>query len=204
MISIRHSKPEGTLSQPLTICSPIALVFLCCLLVLTPTLLHAQSNNTAFANGNEYRLAAGDVLRISVFGEPDLSVEQVRLNEAGSFSYPFLGDVSAAGLTAQQLEGRIHDGLLGDFLINPRVTVSVLEYRQFFINGEVSRPGAYGWEPGLNLRRAVTIAGGFTERASRRRIDLVREGTDESDGVRIDLDHSISPGDTITIGTGLF
>ena len=155
-------------------------------------------------SAGQYRLAAGDVVSVSVFGEADLSFGQLRLNEAGSISYPFLGDVPAAGLTARELEQRIHDGLLGDYLVNPRVRVSVLEYRQYFINGEVGSPGAYSWVPGLNLRRAVTFAGGFTDRASRRRIDLVPEGADDDDAIRIDLDHPIQPGDTITIRTGLF
>jgi len=152
----------------------------------------------------QYRLAAGDVLSISVFGESDLSFDRVRLNDAGAFSYPFLGEVQVGGLTAREVERLLHDGLSGDYLISPRVSVSVIEYRQFFINGEVRSPGAYGWEPGMNVRRAVTLAGGMTDRASRRRMEVITDGDGTSETRRVDMDDIVMPGDTVTIGTGLF
>lgn len=151
-----------------------------------------------------YQLAAGDVLSISVFGESDLSFDRVRLNEAGAFPYPFLGEVQVGGMTAREVEQLLHDGLSGDYLVSPRVSVSVIEYRQFFITGEVRSPGAYGWEPGMNVRRAVTLAGGLTDRASRRRMEVIGDGDSTSDTRRVDMDDIVMPGDTVTIGTGLF
>jgi protein involved in polysaccharide export with SLBB domain len=152
----------------------------------------------------QYRLAAGDVISIRVFGEPDLSVEEVRLDDGGSFSYPFLGQVQARGLTSGQLEQRLHDGLVGDYLVSPRVTVSVLTYRDFFVNGEVRRPGGYAWRPGLTLRQAVSMAGGFTERASQRRMTIIPDGQTDDQARNADLDTPINPGDIITIRQGLF
>ncbi|WEN42085.1 hypothetical protein CKCBHOJB_01670 [Thauera sp. GDN1] len=152
----------------------------------------------------QYRLAAGDEIRVTVFGEPDLTVNEVRLTEAGMFSFPFLGLLKAEGLTAPELERVIGDKLRGDYLVDPRVTVSVLKYREFYISGEVSRTGAYPYQSGLTVRRATTLAGGLTERASERRITIIREGATGREPERATMDTEVRPGDTISIGQGFF
>ncbi|RRV13641.1 polysaccharide biosynthesis/export family protein [Pseudomonas saudiphocaensis] len=161
-------------------------------------------SGNAQAEGNStYKLASGDVVRINVFGEPDLSFEEIRLTDAGTFSYPFIGEVRARGKTASELEQLLIDSLKGEYLINPRVSVSVLTYREFFISGEVKEPGGYPFQPGLTLRRAIALAGGLTERASTKRITIVRDpGTDKP--ISATLDTQVLPGDTITIDQGFF
>lgn len=153
---------------------------------------------------DQYQLASGDVIRISVFGEDDLSFDSIRLNESGGFSYPFLGVINAMGLTARQLEQRILEGLSGDYLVNPRVSVSVLEYRQFYISGEVRKPGGYSYQPGLTVRRAMAIAGGMTDRGSDRRIFIIRDGRSTDQAERATLDSLVMPGDSIQINQGFF
>ena len=162
-------------------------------------------SNVALAQSDaQYRLGSGDVIRINVFGEPDLSFEELRLTDAGSFSYPFIGEVRGNGKTAVEIEKIIEDSLRGEYLVDPRVSVSVLKYREFFISGEVKEPGGYPFQPGLTLRRAVALAGGLTERASTKRITVIRD----SDTTRIPeaatLDTLLMPGDTITIEQGFF
>lgn len=152
----------------------------------------------------QYRLAAGDVLRISVFGEADLSIEEIRLTDAGTFSYPFIGEVRANGRTARELEQLLVSKLKGDYLIDPRVTVSVLKYREFFISGEVKSPGGYPYQPGLTLRRAVALAGGLTERASENRITIIRDKDPGRTPQKATLDTELQPGDTVTIDQGFF
>lgn len=171
-------------------------VFLGLLLV---ALGHAQANADA-----QYRLAAGDVIRISVFGEPDLSIEEIRLTDAGTFSYPFIGEVRANGRTARELEQLLVGKLKGDYLVDPRVTVSILKYREFFISGEVKSPGGYPYQPGLTLRRAVALAGGLTERASENRITIIRDKDPARQPQKATLDTELQPGDTITIDQGFF
>ena len=110
----------------------------------------------AYADGNStYKLASGDVISINVFGETDLSFEELRLTDAGTFSYPFIGEVQGKGKTAAEIEQLLIEKLKGDYLVDPRVSVSVLKYREFFISGEVKTPGGYAFQPGLTLRRAV-------------------------------------------------
>ena len=172
------------------------------LMVLFSVTLSAQAQQL---EGNAtYKLASGDIIRISVFAEPDLSFDQIRLTDAGTFSYPFVGEVRAQGKTAAELERVLTNALRGDFLVDPRVSISVLEYREFYISGEVKQPGGYKFQPGLNLRRAIALAGGLTERASIKRITVVRDQDSKRKPVRVALDSPVMPGDTINIDQGFF
>lgn len=162
------------------------------------------SSNSVAQQDSSYTLGSGDLLRISVFGEPDLSMEQIRLNDAGTFSYPFLGIIRAKGETVAEVERKITAGLLGDYLINPKVTVSIIEYREFFINGEVRNPGGYPYIPGMTLRKAVALAGGFTERASGRSFNVIHEDDVYKTPQKANLSTHIIPGDIITIEQSFF
>ncbi len=170
-------------------------LILCCLLGNASA--QAESNST-------YKLASGDVIRINVFGEKDLSIEEIRLNDAGIFSYPFIGDVRAKDKTAAEIEQLLTESLKGDYLVDPRVSVSVLTYREFFISGEVEKPGGYPFQPGLTLRRAAALAGGLTERASEGRITIIRDQDASRTPEKATLDTVVMPGDTITIDQGFF
>lgn len=153
---------------------------------------------------SDYALGVGDQIKITVFGEEDLSLE-VTLSDAGTFSYPFLGEIEVLGRTIGGLADLITQGLLDGYLIQPNVSVTVVEYRPFYIHGEVEDPGGYPFQPGLTLQRAVALAGGFTERASSSKFFLLsEEAKDESDKVRVELTSLISPGDTITIEESFF
>ncbi|MGE8338700.1 polysaccharide biosynthesis/export family protein [Pseudomonas laurylsulfatiphila] len=152
----------------------------------------------------DYKLAAGDVLRITVFGEPELSIKKVRLNDAGTFSYPFLGEIVAKGLTPNQVERKIVDGLKQGYLIDPKVSISQIEYRPFYINGEVQKPGSYAFVPGLTLEKAIALGGGLTERASMKRVTILRGDGGPPLEDNISRTTVISPGDTISIAQGFF
>jgi polysaccharide export outer membrane protein len=154
--------------------------------------------------GTQYKLAAGDVLRIIVFGEPDLSMKKIRLSDAGTFSYPFLGEISAKGLTPNQVEKIIVDGLKQGYLIDPKVSLSQIEYRSFYINGEVQKPGSYPFVPGLTLEKAIALGGGLTERASIKRVTIVRGDGGPTLTDTVTRTTTIAPGDTISIAQGFF
>lgn len=154
--------------------------------------------------GGSYQLGAGDVIRINVFGEKELSFDSIRLNDAGSFSYPFLGQVTAKGLSATALEQSLRTGLMNGYLKDPRVSVSVLEYRPFFITGEVKTSGGYVFQPGLTIRRAVALAGGLTPRASEKRITIIRETDSSKTPEPATMDTQVAPGDSINIDQGFF
>jgi polysaccharide export outer membrane protein len=151
----------------------------------------------------QYRLAPGDVISIRVFDENDLSRDKIRLTDTTILTLPF-GNVVARGLTVNELQRAIADGLRGRFLVDPRVSVTIDEYRPFFIQGQVVRPGGYPYQPGLNVRRAVSIAGGFKERASTSKIFVVRENDKTNTPAKVDLNSPIGPGDTVTVEESFF
>lgn len=150
-----------------------------------------------------YKLAAGDVITIRVFGEDDLSREKIRLSDAGTIPYPVLGEVKALGLTIGEIERIITKGLDGRYLINPRVSVTIEEYRPFYINGMVERPGAYPYQPSLTVLKAASLAGGFKERASFNKISIIREN-DPKNPQKVDINEQVNPGDTIFIEESFF
>ncbi len=153
---------------------------------------------------SNYRLGAGDVVTVQVLGEDDLKREKIRLSDAATISYPILGEIRLAGKTVSELERLISDGLKGRYLVNPQVTVTINEYRNFFINGQVEKPGGYPFMPGLNVRKAVSIAGGFRERASKEKIFVIREDDPSQSPKRVDLNAQVNPGDIITVEESFF
>ena len=151
----------------------------------------------------DYRVDVDDVISVHVFAEEDLTLD-LRVDGRGTISYPFLGEVPVAGLTTDEIDLIITKGLKGDYLINPRVRVSVAKYRLFYVNGEVEAPGAYEYRPSLTVHRAISMAGGFTERAARRKIDVIREKDLSREPVRVKLDDSVGPGDIVTVRESFF
>ncbi len=178
-------------------CKMRGMAFYLCLLVMaySSTVVAAQATfNDGIA---QYRLSSGDKLYIQVFNEKDLSIE-VWLGDKSVISYPFLGDIQAAGMTVKELESYITRGLTGDYMIDPKVTVSIVQYRPFFVNGEVNNAGSYPYQPGLTLRKAIALAGGFTEQASVDEIAVIHENNPGQPQVT-SLDTPLQPGDIVSV-----
>lgn len=169
-------------------------------LVLCLTLLSGAETGVA---EEDYRLASGDMIRIHVFGEEDLSM-QIRLDATGVINYPFLGRFRVAGLTVNELESKLIQGLKDGYLKSPQVNVSIVEHRPFFIVGEVKKPGGYPYLPGLTVRKAISLAGGFTLYAARESFFVVYENQSDHSANRVDADAPIGPGDTITVDKSVF
>jgi len=173
------------------------------LLLLSGLAIAYAPQAVAQATGDSYRLGPGDVVEIRVFGEAELSVD-ARLNDSGAIDYPFLGVVDSNGLTPEELSQRITAGLKGPYLINPRVTVSISEYRPVFVDGEVASPGSFPYQPGLTLQQAITLAGGFTERAAQKRVVVIRKNDPTRTPTVIGPTDAINAGDVITVPQSFF
>ena len=165
---------------------------------------NASADPSAAAIASTYKLRSGDVISIRVFGEDDFTRDKVRLTDAGTVSFPFLGEVPVLGRTVGDVQGMLTERLRGRFLVNPRVTVWIDEYRPIFVNGMVEKPGAYPFQPGLNVRKAVSLAGGFKERASLNKIFVTREGDLKQTPLKVDVTAEIGPGDIITVEESFF
>lgn len=150
-----------------------------------------------------YRLGAGDRIQIHVYGEEDLSIPELLLSSSGNFDYPYLGQIHAKGKTLNQLKREIYSGLLGDYLIAPKVMVNIVNFRQIYVNGEVRNPGGYEFKPGLTVEKAIALAGGFTDRASRNAINI-SPANGGSERKKVNLKHPIAPGDIIVIKQSFF
>ncbi|MGN7613264.1 polysaccharide biosynthesis/export family protein [Magnetococcales bacterium HHB-1] len=163
---------------------------------------------TTIANANssplkEYTLGSGDKIEIKVFGEEDLSVT-THISDSGSISYPLLGEISVRGKTLGEVESLITKKLTGDILVDPKVNITILEYRQFFVNGEVAKPGGYPFLPGLTIRKAISLAGGFTDRAAEEEISVIHDFAANQKPQPVSLDSTVYPGDIITVKESFF
>lgn len=128
------------------------------------------------AAGTAYRLGPGDKVRVTVFNEKDLSGE-FDVNEQGQIALPLIGAISVAGLTISDVENLITQRYGKKYLVDPHVNVEVLNYRPFFILGEVKNPGSYPYVSGMTVVNAVALAGGYTSRAEKSGI-YIEHGND--------------------------
>lgn len=151
----------------------------------------------------DYRLGPGDRLKVTIFGHPQESGE-FEVDGSGNLAYPLLGRVPARGKTLPALQEFIRAELDRKFIVDPRVTIEVLNYRPFYIYGEVNRAGSYPFVSGLTIRRAVAIAGGFTRRARREPVRLIRERENGVDKIDSEIDIPVLPGDIIEVRRRLF
>ncbi len=164
----------------------------------------AQSSASTSSEFSTYKLGVGDVISVQVIGEDDLKREKIRLSDAGTLSFPYLGEIRVRGMTVGGLEEFITKGLKGRYLLNPQVTVTIHEYRNFFVNGLVDKPGGYPYVPGITVRKAISMAGGFKERASKEKINVIREEDVKGIPQRITLEAVVQPGDIITVEESFF
>ena len=154
--------------------------------------------NIAFAQ-NGYQLGPGDSININVYGEPDLN-KDYEIDGTGVISFPFIGEITVSTLTVEAVRRIVEEKLRGRFLKEPKVSVSIIGYRKFFVNGAVHAPGGYPYQPGLTIRKGISLAGGLTERASKKKIFLVRDRGSSPE--RVQMDDPLRPGELITVGEG--
>ncbi len=170
----------------------------------TATADHLSSAPVRSISLSNYKLGAGDVVTIRVFGEDELSRERVRLTDAGTLQYPVIGEIVIKGMTTGDLQRLITEGLRGKYLVNPRVAVLIDEYRPYYINGMVYNAGGFPFQPGLTVLKAIALAGGFKERASKDKIFVIRADDPSQRQQKVDLTSPIYPGDIITVQDSFF
>lgn len=162
-----------------------------------------QANLEPFDGVTGYRLGAGDKMRIIVFGEPDLSGEFF-VDDAGSVDLPLIGDVQAGGSTVGEFEQKVVARFSDGYLRDPKVSIEVLNYRPFFIIGEVKNGGEFPYKGGLTVQDAVAIAGGYSYRANTNIAFIRRAGSDQETKVELSQRVSIFPGDNVRIPERFF
>jgi polysaccharide export outer membrane protein len=159
---------------------------------------HAPNGYAPTAGEGYYTLDSGDRLRIVVFGQDGLTNSYV-VSAGGNIDMPLIGQVSARGLTTDQLAGRLAEKLRDGYIREPHVAVEIEAYRPFFILGEVTAPGQYPYVANMTAETAVAIAGGFTARASRKNVTLNRNYYGRPMRMAVPLNFPMRPGDTINV-----
>lgn len=159
-------------------------------------------STTSAGSVSDYLLGTGDKLRVIVFGEPDLSGE-FDITAAGKVSLPLIGQVQAAGLTLDQFEKEVADNLANGYLTNPKVSVEVLNYRPFYIIGEVDKPGQYPYTNGMTILNAVAVGGGYTYRANTDSVYITRGDGEE---IKYPANQAVRvlPGDVVRVPERFF
>lgn len=150
-----------------------------------------------------YRLGAGDRVKVTVFGESDLS-GTFEVSSTSIIAMPLIGEIEAGGRTVRQLEGQITRKLLDGYLKDPQVGAEVVNYRPFYIIGEVRRPGSYEYVNGMTVLNAVALGGGFTHRARERKVWLTRGGDRDRKETMVEATTVIMPGDVIRVAERFF
>ena len=150
-----------------------------------------------------YLLGAGDQLKIDVYNQLDLSGEY-HISGTGVLSLPLIGIITAKGLTLNELENRIINKLSPDYLLNPRVSIQVLNYRPFYILGEVVDPKSYAYVDGMTYLHAIAIAGGFTYRAKESHVFVIHSSDHKQTEIKKQMDMRVIPGDIIRVDERLF
>jgi protein involved in polysaccharide export with SLBB domain len=170
----------------------------------TPRTVAAAATTGGESGVEGYRLGAGDRVRVTVFRHVDLSGE-FQLDGEGFFAMPLVGEIQGGGLNSRQLETEIEKRLKdGGYLVNPQVGVEVLNYRPFYIIGEVNNPGSYQYVNGMTVINAVALAGGFTYRADQDDIVINRGGSQGPEVEDVMLDTEVLPGDIINVTERFF
>ena len=150
-----------------------------------------------------YRFGAGDRISISVFNQDDLSGEY-SLDGKARFSMPLIGTVNAAGLTSSELEALLLSKLKPDYLVNPRIYVQVMNYRPYYLMGEVTNTGAFPYVAGMSYLKAIAIAGGFTYRAKEDSVYVIRADDVDQEEIKLDVNAKVQPGDIIRVDERMF
>jgi polysaccharide export outer membrane protein len=169
----------------------------------------AQSANpaalvpAASVTDENYRLGTGDKLRITIYGEEDLSGHFL-VDGSGQVQLPLIGQLKAAGLTIHEFTGELTTAYQNGYLKDPKVSVEVENYRPFYIMGEVNKPGEYPYESGLNVLGAIALAGGYTYRADDTEVYVRRNGSSKEVTMPADASTKINPGDIVRVSERIF
>jgi polysaccharide export outer membrane protein len=165
-----------------------------------PTYAYPQNYGYASASPYQpsYTLDSGDKLRVVVFGQDGLTNSYI-VDAGGNINMPLVGTLPARGVTTQQLASLITTRLKQGYVREPHVSVEVETYRPFFILGEVNTPGQYPYVANMTAEAAVAIAGGFSPRADKKKVELTRSTPGQQVHGQVPLNYPLRPGDTVVV-----
>jgi polysaccharide biosynthesis/export protein len=169
----------------------------------TPHVHEVRGPRAVAEEDGPYLLDSGDRLRVFVYGQPSLS-RIYTVDHDGHISVPLIGQVHARGKTTRSLEGTIKARLGIQYVKDPHVTVDIQQNRPFFILGEVRQAGSFPYISGMTVQQAIALAGGFSERANERTVQITRRINGYFEKLDVPTDYVLLPGDTIQVSERWF
>src|SRR5574340_158354 len=145
-----------------------------------------------------YRLGVNDLVHIQVYGEEDLNIES-KIDGDGSIHFPLLGPLHVAGKTIQELQDDLTARLARGYVRMPKVTAYIVRHRNFYVSGEVKNPGGYPYEEGLTVHKALSVAGGRTEKAQKGLLRLTRVTGGTVETTAVTPETTVLPDDIIVV-----
>ena len=143
----------------------------------------------------DYVIGPQNVIQIKIFG--DASANQIyRVDELGTIKHALIGQVKLGGLSVSDAEKLMESKLKGDYFVDPRVTIFVLEHSRFSVMGEVKRPGTFEILGKVSVIEAISMAGGFTPVANQHGVKIVRKQEGREASIDVDTTRITQMGDT--------
>ena len=167
-------------------------------LLLAGCAISPRTDYLPAAQQEPYTLDTGDVVRVSVYGEPELT-NSYRVDDGGALSLPLVGNVAVRGRTTQSTALAVTSALKAGFIRDPSVAVEIEAYRPFYIQGGVISGGQYPYVYGMTLRAAISTAGGFSDLTAPKHATLYRRVGDKTVEAVVTMDFLIRPGDSIVV-----
>ncbi len=173
------------------------------LLYLLAGLMLIPDASAAPGSPGRYRIVAGDTLAVTVYGHPELS-GKFRVDREGNIVMPLIQAVACQGLEPGEISRKITDRLKPDYLVNPNVSVSLVGYRPIYLIGEIRNPGSFPFVEGMTVLTGVSVAGGFTEHANKKKIFVERQNEQGVSRFRASSETPLMPGDVIIVTERFF
>ena len=167
-----------------------AVVFFCFACLLNTS--NADDTKIPNPSSGLYKIGIGDILKITTWKEPDLTLDSARVRSDGKITFPLLDDLQAEGMTTVGLK-KVLEKKLADYVEAPNVTVTLINpvSRKFYILGEILKTGEYPLIKKLTVMQAFALAGGFTEWASKNKIILYRRHDNKEETIIVRYDDII-------------
>lgn len=176
----------------------------------TPVAAYGQDGYSA-TEPADYLLRPSDVVSVTVFREPDLSVENVPIGADGMLSLPLAGAIKVDGMTTRQLEQEVRNKLASS-LVSPNVSVNIMQFGSHVVTveGSVEKPGMYPFKPGTRLSGAISLAAGPNRTAKLKDVVVFRQTVGGMSVAKFDyaavrsgtmMDPVLQPSDRVVVGT---
>jgi protein involved in polysaccharide export with SLBB domain len=152
----------------------------------------------------DFAISNGDLLKITVYGNDDLTTETLVSSE-GTITFPLIGEAKVGGLSVHKAEKKLATMLSKGYLRDPHVNILITETKNVvYVTGEVQKPGSYKADPDTTVLKAIALAGGLTDKAAPRRTKITRKVDGKESTMKAQMGDPVKPDDVINVPESFF